>query len=325
MLDKGEGLFEALNIRAPLMLGFRPEAGTVLSLALPAGEGLRIDHDLDVGIGSRSDVDSMVAKLIAYGKDRTGALGRLRQLMTGFRLLGVIHNLAYLKQLIQQEGFAEGRATTKWAETLTLEPEVPSESIALMALMQWHQQSKTPSTWLGLRTGVPSATPFHLQVWQQEYQGTISRHNPNGFTVRISDQSWTISPPEPQAEHQWRANIEGLEQTFAFIQHQNHLWLHHQGRQLCAEDIHQRPAEIASNEQDNAVVKAPMNGAITKVLIETGATVAPGDTMMILEAMKMQHEIKSRTHGTIASILVKSGQNVRLHQPMVAFSQGAPT
>jgi len=84
-------------------------------------------------------------------------------------------------------------------------------------------------------------------------------------------------------------------------------------------------AEIAAPaaEADGHVVKAPMVGTFYRTgapgappFVEIGQTVKEGDTLCIIEAMKLMNEIESDTHGVVKAILVESGQPVEFGQPM---------
>ena len=71
----------------------------------------------------------------------------------------------------------------------------------------------------------------------------------------------------------------------------------------------------------NAVkeIKAPMPGTILSLNAQVGDEVSKGDTLLILEAMKMENVIKSSGSGTINSILVKEGDNVEKNQSLISF------
>ncbi|MEP5612432.1 MAG: acetyl-CoA carboxylase biotin carboxyl carrier protein subunit [Cyclobacteriaceae bacterium] len=66
-------------------------------------------------------------------------------------------------------------------------------------------------------------------------------------------------------------------------------------------------------------IKAPMPGAILSLNVEVGSAVSKGDTILILEAMKMENVIKSPGDGKVASILVKQGDNVEKNQLLISL------
>lgn len=73
------------------------------------------------------------------------------------------------------------------------------------------------------------------------------------------------------------------------------------------------------NEQVSKEVKAPMPGLILDIMVEKGQTVQKGDSLLILEAMKMENVIKAEGESVIADILLKTGQTVEKNQVILVF------
>ncbi|MFD1214900.1 acetyl/propionyl-CoA carboxylase subunit alpha, partial [Arthrobacter sp. GCM10027362] len=92
--------------------GFLPSAGTVLALAEPAGDGVRVDSSLVAGLEISASYDPMLAKVIAWGEDRKQALQRLDQALAGTMVLGVGTNLEYLRLLLADPDVRAGRLDT---------------------------------------------------------------------------------------------------------------------------------------------------------------------------------------------------------------------
>lgn len=67
-------------------------------------------------------------------------------------------------------------------------------------------------------------------------------------------------------------------------------------------------------------IRAPIAGRVVKVLAELGAEVVSGDSLLVLEAMKMENEIKATRGGTVAEIHVDSGQSVESNQLLITLS-----
>jgi biotin carboxyl carrier protein len=67
-------------------------------------------------------------------------------------------------------------------------------------------------------------------------------------------------------------------------------------------------------------IRAPMPGLIVRVAVEEGQAVSKGETLMILESMKMENELKSPRDGTIHRILVSAGENVEQNKVLVTVS-----
>jgi len=93
---------------------FRPAAGPVLYLQLPAGPGIRVDTFLAPGIEIGSHYDGLLAKLIAYGHDREEARRRAIAALDEFMLAGMLHTASFLRDVLASERFARGDLSTRF-------------------------------------------------------------------------------------------------------------------------------------------------------------------------------------------------------------------
>ncbi|MGB9885996.1 MAG: acetyl-CoA carboxylase biotin carboxylase subunit [Moorellales bacterium] len=91
---------------------FMPSPGTVSRLRLPAGEGIRVDHALEEGVKVPPYYDPLIAKLIAWGRDRTEALERLEQALAETVIDGIATSLEFHRRLLKQPEFRHGRYHT---------------------------------------------------------------------------------------------------------------------------------------------------------------------------------------------------------------------
>jgi len=103
--------------------GFRPSPGRVETLALPEGEGIRVDTHLRAGDRIPPDYDSMVAKVVAHGADRAQAIARMRTALGALRVAGVVTNVALHRRILDWPPFAAGTY-----DTTSLERELVSAS-----------------------------------------------------------------------------------------------------------------------------------------------------------------------------------------------------
>ena len=77
------------------------------------------------------------------------------------------------------------------------------------------------------------------------------------------------------------------------------------------------PAPVASTPSEGKAVPAPMQGTILDLKVKVGDAVKAGDTLLILEAMKLENEIKSPTDGKVLSIAVSKGQSVSMNETLL--------
>jgi acetyl/propionyl-CoA carboxylase alpha subunit len=104
--------------------GFVPTTGSVLTLRLPEGPGLRVDCGIAQGQRVSTAFDPMLAKVIVHGRNRAEARTRARDALGGFALLGCETNTGFLRRLVDHPAFAEGAIHTGF---LDAHPEIAAE------------------------------------------------------------------------------------------------------------------------------------------------------------------------------------------------------
>jgi geranyl-CoA carboxylase alpha subunit len=108
----------------------------------------------------------------------------------------------------------------------------------------------------------------------------------------------------------------GVRQQCQYHRRGDHLYLQASGQAVALRDVTHQPASGAS-ATGSGRVKATMDGAIIDVLVEAGQTVKQGDTLVILEAMKMEHPVKADRDGTVGEVLAAKGDQVKRSQLLV--------
>jgi 3-methylcrotonyl-CoA carboxylase alpha subunit len=295
--------------------GYLPVAGRIERFVPPSGEGIR----LDTGVGTGSEVsifyDSMLAKLIAYGPDRAGAIARLSTALDTFEIEGLRTNIALQSRIIAEPAFRSGDTTTSF---LAEHPDVARDDddanarraaflIAIGALVV------DPRAWRIAGAGIPVRLqgPRHALTavasrtaddrWQivgdvsgkvafeQVGSRTIARTESERFAgdVRIDERGVAVT-------------IEGSTTRFAFA---------------APPDLERASRGGAGAGSD--AVSAPMPGRVLKVAVEPGDTVAERDLLVVLEAMKMEHRIEALRDGVVKSVAVTAGALVAGGAPLV--------
>jgi len=96
--------------------GFLPTGGRLLRFAPPSGPGIRVDSGFAEGDTVGLHYDPLLAKIIAYAEDRPTALARMRQALRRMAVLGIVTNWEFLRELLDEPDFEEGRVHTTWIE-----------------------------------------------------------------------------------------------------------------------------------------------------------------------------------------------------------------
>ena len=131
-------------------------------------------------------------------------------------------------------------------------------------------------------------------------------------TVRLCDQHCTIQVVEI-TDTQIIYNVDGVRRKLSYVLDQNQLYLDAANGNLVIENITYAAPEAAEVVGDGKI-RAPMDGAIVNLLVNAGDTVVKGQTLLILEAMKIQQQIKSDVDGVVDELIGQVGQQVKKRQ-----------
>ena len=134
-VERGHAIEARLNAEDPDR-DFAPAPGRINLLELPAGPGIRVDTGVSEGDTIPADFDSMIAKIIAYGRDRDEALGRLRRAMRETRVIiaGGATNKSFVLELLDQPEVIDGSADTGWIDRVRAEGGLVTNQHSAIAL-----------------------------------------------------------------------------------------------------------------------------------------------------------------------------------------------
>ena len=326
---------------------FLPSAGTVLALHEASGEGIRVDSSLLPGLEISSSYDPMLAKVIAWGEDREEALDRLDRALGETVVLGVPNNIEYLRLLLNDDDVRAGHL-----DTTLIERKLPhlafrriSGSELAVAAVAWledrraSRQTVPPgSPWTagdGWRVGgaVPTVVSFAMPHGEpREVALTrLDSGSPGGvasFRADVAGSSFTVSL-ELEAG---AAVVNGVRQPFrhAVDPGTGTIWLADAGfsagltvrdrkRRLAEalERIHREEGELSPE------VRSPMPGTVTAVAVGNGEHVEAGQTVLTVEAMKMEHQLTAAVAGEV-SIHLKPGDLVKAGQIVAVVAAADP-
>lgn len=292
--------------------GFLPSGGTVLRLHEPQADGIRTDSGLSEGTEVGSLYDPMLSKVIAYGPDRATALRRLRAALAETVTLGVQTNAGFLRRLLAHPAVVAGELDTGLVERVVddlVPADVPEEvyeaaaAVRLDALRPrgdgWTDPFSVPSGWrLG---GEPRPVGFHLRITEPvEYA-------PRG-THTVTD-------------HRVAVTVDGVRHTFHRATLPDGTWLGRDGDAWHVRDHDPVAASLTGAAHAGAdSLTAPMPGTVTVVKVAVGDEVAAGQSLLVVEAMKMEHVIAAPHAGTVAELDVTPGTTVAMDQVLAVIA-----
>jgi 3-methylcrotonyl-CoA carboxylase alpha subunit len=322
---------------------FLPAAGHLSDWHLPALEGVRVDAGVEAGQAVSVHYDPMLAKIICHAPTRGEVIARLGRFLREMSVQGVVTNRALLIRILSHPAFRAGEIDTHFLDRHAdelLEPmRVPGQAPGAATLARWRHAAVAATLWAhearrGRRAILPALEPgfrnSRFRDEQVEYEiGAacicVQYRNLGGGRLRVEV---TAGGEAPVAEIVRVAHIDGP-------------WLHvEDGRSLrrfrvivdsvasprweaAASPrwfVHALDGDVALTERprfadarEDAVaggLSAPMPGKVVKVLVTAGQAVTAGETLLVLEAMKMEHPVRAPIDGVVAELPASEGEQV---------------
>jgi len=313
--------------------GFLPSGGTVLALREPAGAGIRVDSGISAGQRVGTDYDPMLAKVIAHGPDRAGALARLDAALARTTVLGVRTNVAFVRALLAHPDVVAGRLDTGLIERdldSLVTAEVPADALAaygLAALVEAEAPVANPS-----RVVDPWDVPSGWRAGRDPAPMSWRVRRPDGanaeVTVTGSAAAATVAVDggEPRtgsasagAAGEVLVVLDGQARRWSVAQDGRTRWLGTDGAAWPLSEVD----PIAGARAEAATVadlRAPMPGTVIAVHVAAGDRVSAGQPIVVVEAMKMEHTLSAPRDGEVKDLVVKVGDAVKLDQVLAVVA-----
>ena len=319
---------------------FMPQSGDMAAWAMPeshhaAGPGaLRVEHALRPGDQIPPFYDSMIAKLVAHGAHRAEALRRLQRGLGDAVALGVTTNQAFLSACLAHPVFAAGGATTAFIGDH--QAELLAGLTKAGAAAAHHRAAAVAALLLHLSAerglpGAQAAAPglaHHMPVLLRfdlagaPCQGALSQTGGSAFSARLDGEAVELAVVAHAAGHT-RLRIDGLTDNTTWHRDGATLHFHFAGRPWTATDRSRTATNRAGDKGSDGKLRASMNGRVVALQVAVGDTVAVGQPMLTLEAMKMEHVHAAPAAGRVAALHVSLGEQVASHR-VVAEIEVAP-
>ncbi|MBP8852879.1 MAG: acetyl/propionyl/methylcrotonyl-CoA carboxylase subunit alpha [Moraxellaceae bacterium] len=295
---------------------FLPQTGKVLRWQPANIPGVRIDHGMREAGEVSPHYDPMVAKVIAYGKTRTDAARLLARALDDTVLLGVNHNKQFLTNLLRHPVFISGDTSTAFIEQhfsddISLKPAVAGHEALLVAAALFLKD--LPGHF---HTGLPGATPLILQCG--DIKTTLRLMMDSGvLSAEINGAQCSLTVISEQ-ETSLLYELDGVRRRIAFARDGNNLFLDTANGNLHLMEITQAPPATTDSEGDGQL-RAPMDGAVIDVLVNEGDTVKKGQTLIIMEAMKIEHQLKANRDGVVKILSTRAKQQLKKRQLLLVI------
>ena len=288
---------------------FLPATGTLIAYESDANIDARWDTGIEQGSVVGTDFDPMLAKVITKGKTRVDAANKLALALESLHIGGVTTNRDFLVASLRSEDFLKGKTTSDFIEKTN-----PQRAVVLKG------SSLENAT---------SAAALWIQGQNRE-NANILKEIPTGWrNSRLPRQKITLSYLDNEVEVTYKSNRDG---SFAVNEETTAKVIDWTPSGIDIEINSSRFYSKITQADDNIVVHGPWGDALFKILprftlpgseIQAGGLIAPmpgkvidlkvkvgskvkkGDTLVILEAMKMEHQVKASEDGKVTKVLIK--------------------
>jgi 3-methylcrotonyl-CoA carboxylase alpha subunit/acetyl-CoA/propionyl-CoA carboxylase biotin carboxyl carrier protein len=284
-------------------------------------ETARVDAALESGQEVGTAYDPLLGKVIVHGATREAARQSLLQALDDTAILGLTTNVGFLRQLAASDAFADATIDTAWLDRHFEEfrLETPPEVAVIAAWwLADHETATDPSHPFGVADGWRPAGPAApVLVELGDVMATVDRAT-GAVTVGpagdVDDRVWHVQPvagPGPVR----RLEIDGVV-CEAYVELEPHavtVGYHGQPHVLARPDAFGPAASAAPSD---GTVAAPMPGTVLDVRVAVGDAVHAGDTLGVMEAMKMELALKAPHDGTVTTVDADAGRPVGLGQTL---------
>lgn len=334
---------------------FLPATGTLNYLRTPRTDStVRIDTGVIEGDEVSVYYDPMISKLIVWGEDRAQAVNKMAKALLDYRIVGVKNNIPFLHKVITSDAFSDLPIDTQFIEknesvlfsqdydynqvlAIASCTKILFESAALAndsaqlapspfaSASQWRMNQISSRTILWLKD--PAYTEFNEQ--DSSIYDTIEvkeplANLPSGASFGSEIRSFEVTVDKTQYHIQ--ASLEGDQLNICVNGQQLKLQAYSQQLQLnlfyagAAIELHQPDfSGDTDSDQHQGALSAPMNGRVIAVLVKPGDSVAQGDPLIIIEAMKMEHTITALADGEVSDVYFAESELVAEGETLIAM------
>ncbi len=318
------------------LTAYRPPAETV-------ADGITVRNDTGVTEGGEISLhyDPMIAKLVTHGPDRLSAIEAQGRALDAFGIDGIQHNIPFLTALMEHPRWRMGNLSTGFiAEEFPdgfaprkPEGEVAATLVAVAAQIDWlvmerrrlisNQLRKGAATKERLRTVLLDGEPTRVETSADDDAVIVRTLDDKGEEIRVQRVQTDWKPGEPV----WRGTIDGVE-VAAQVRKRGNVYGHdiaHRGVAVYARVHGARIAELYALMPERVLpdtskqLLCPMPGLVVSIAVEEGQEVKTGETLAVVEAMKMENVLRAERDGKVAKINAKAGDSLAVDAVILEF------
>jgi len=326
---------------------FLPSSGLLRRLKIPEGPHIRIDSGYEEGDEVPAAYDPLLAKITVWGEDRSEALMRMRQALKRLVVLGVKTNAELLANLLADAKFRAGAVDTNYLERRLdhlirqpIKPEVLAAALGVSAGTD------------AVRDAEANRNPWALLVdWRNGPNGIAAPNEEGKTTLHITGQTIAVSYRRtgrnstviryqgrqdkvilaPVAPGIYQARCSGRGGLLYRLEQPDGTWIAYRGKTYLVDFPQELKATVVTSSngdveatsprrsrlqfaEDPSILRAPTTAHVVAVAVQPGQEVMAGQTIAVLEAMKLEVPIRAERSGRIARLATQVGQSIQRGQ-----------
>ena len=281
---------------------FTPRTGVVRHFREP--DNVRFDHALFEGLQVSAHYDSLLGKVVAHAATREQAIAQLAAALDRMQLLGLPTNRRMLAASLRHPMFRSGEALISFlaqhGDALRAQLEEEEGALAIECGLAAFYGSGAGA---GRQLACAFERPLRLRHRGQVLALQVRERCGGGLEVREGGEMRIVTPPvvatAPLEDGGWHVQAAAVD--------------------LVVHDASFEPGGSGGGAATTHELRAPFNGKVISVQAQPGAAVSRGDTLLVLESMKLEHVLGAARDGVIKSVHVAPGQQAATSQVLVTF------
>ncbi len=321
------------------LVRYLPPPATMLAAApVPPEGGVRVDTGVYEGGEIPMFYDSMIAKLIVHGRDRSEAISRMREALNAFVIRGISSNIPFQAALLAHPDFVAGNFNTgfiaeHWPKGFRAE-DVPHEDPDFLVAMAAGAYRR----YLDRAAGISGQLEGHGVRIGRDFVATVKgeggqhrivplRIEVEGATrVEIAGREYALKASWHFGGIRARGTCNGKPFTAQLERHGLWIRVDHNGLRIDVQLTTARAAELLSKmpfkvpPDLSKFLLSPMPGLLVHVAVQPGQAVQAGERLAVIEAMKMENVLTAARDGTVKEVLAAKGESLAVDQPILSFA-----
>ncbi|MCY7315146.1 MAG: acetyl/propionyl/methylcrotonyl-CoA carboxylase subunit alpha [Rubrivivax sp.] len=316
--------------------------------AVPPDGGVRVDTGVEEGGEIPMFYDSMIAKLIVHGRNRSEAIARMREALNAFVIRGVNSNIPFQAALLAHPKFAAGDFDTGFIAQHFAQgfrpADVPHADPLFMVALAAFVRRKARARSAGISGQLPGHGVKPLADLVVVVLGPNAGHPQQRHAARIDDfdaltgcaevqvgeRRYAIQSSSRLGEVLMTGHCNGQPFTAQIERSGSHnplgIRVAHNGTQIETLVLLPRAAELLALMPHklppdlSRFLLSPMPGLLAALLVQPGQKVVAGERLAVIEAMKMENVLIAAQDGTVAELLARQGESLAVDQPILSFA-----